>query len=530
MSEARELYGLAWDGMEIGARFIHAKQTLHRSSFDDMVWIMDNGYDKVCLDFNTVAGIPAGCCRDRYICLLKIYTVSLLDDGREMGGVVKEIRYLIRTGNQTGGFQHNFPSAVTENQKDILEDFLEELEDEADIDMDKIDRITCIENPGGQDNRRSLNDVFDDYYVLDDALRVFWRENQLKETDSLKEKEEKIKKMVMYGPLYLYWRICTVLPARPQGFCRAPKDFVRRDETGQYYLMMAASSIKGKGRIVTNTSGDYPVYCWATIEEVAREIMQYQELVKDSYNETTDDYFFNTITYARLFNRKMVNPIFKRKHLQARLDMFVREELVKRRHYTMRDTRQTEVILNLESRQIGRFRVGDLRHLSIITMIFLHIDPSVIMLLCGHESIETSCHYYNTDNLTNSYLSFIQRMEDQDDSLVRYRNIFASDSKTRRIVDGGFCHCPDEKRGKMCAMFLKGRHVNCDYFEVYNRNQLDQIIQATDKNLGTAAARFVELFGRRYNDAILETIARMQQMLTLEVKYRRYYTAICQKG
>ena len=417
------------------------KRKIHRSSFDSDVWEVTNQYNSVSIYFKRLD--------KKYreiIDIIKYYAILLIES-EIITSARTDIHFLIKVINDTDLFDVD-ELVMNEHEYIVLKGFWELVK----FDASYIRIDTSISRYSSK--QRKLCSSFDSYYIFDDVLKRFW------ETATREEK-------IIYGPLKLYWDVCNIIPTRPSAFCLLPKNCVKA-VNGEYYLIMRPSYIKGTGRKpLNNIFMDSPGREKRINKTVAYMILEYRDSIKDSLVEG-DDFLFNNEYYNRM-RKSNCDRHFKRSHLEKLLNLFY-EEVVSRQ-YEVRELADDEVI-DFSGNVIEKIKLGDLRHLSIISMIFLGIDPSVIMDAADHQDISSSCHYYsNAGGFKNTYIRFLDLQGKRKNKELRFRQPDTLITmKNMYIVDGGICLCPSEERAKNCAKHID--HCDCLYFQPQNKNQI----------------------------------------------------------
>ena len=426
------------------------RRNIHKCVFEDKVWEITNGYDSREIIFSNVLTSPLGWSKEEYINILKKETVGLIDK-RSITSVASCISFIIEAGNSTQGFRKAYKQSASRELVDVCSEFLEALEIEP-SELFLPELITEAE-PG---STRDLAADFWTYYVFDWEIKEFWKNA----SDDQK---------ITYGPLYLFWELCCVLPTRPKGFCLMPRNPIFRDRDGKCYIRTRQSGIKGKGKRIENCILlDYLVAERRITERIASLFEEYQSLIENDYGEFDNDCLFCNNAFNRI-NHSNLSSSFKTSHLNTLKEKFICEVLQKDKSYKIRSfTQAIEDISYLDTKWITNWNLADLRHLAMIDMVLRGVSPAVIMELAGQENIASACHYFNNSiNLNRSRLRFIEQ------NRLEYSSVNSDWHKivesTAKPIEGGYCHLVDvswEEKVEICFKH-EGRceESACPYFE-----------------------------------------------------------------
>ncbi|WP_044936591.1 hypothetical protein [Pseudobutyrivibrio sp. LB2011] len=422
------------------------KRGIHLCSFDDMNWTLTDKYDQVSINyFNVSVGIR-DLTRNETIKILKKYCIGLVDD-RVLASVREIINGLIRIINSTNGLIEKSKEIITENEARDYASFL-------DLFVEEVDELLNISNVDESNGKpRELAFDFWTYYVFDFEIKDFW--------NNANDNEK-----IIYGPLYLFWIICGVIPSRTRAFCLLPRRPLIQKKDG-YYLRIRQSARKRQNRIITNNVDiDYPISLYKVTEEIAAIVKEYEALVKDDYGDYSEDRFFCNNSLNKILNTKW-SDCFKAYHLERIKEMFCGKLMSEKGYELVSFDEEKSNLQYTKNKWFSDWRLGDLRHLSMINMIVMGISPSVIMEFAGHDSISSSCHYYNNSiNMNKSRLMSLAYRNGR--KFIKKNKYWNSEERIQVI--GGYCHCDDISK---CAS-ENGCEIGCEYFEPNKKSEIDK--------------------------------------------------------
>ncbi|MBP1970506.1 integrase [Virgibacillus natechei] len=238
--------------------------------------------------------------------------------------------------------------------------------------------VQSIKQPEKNKNVRKIpssKDVYTFSYYLDE-----WY-NEAK-NDSNKENE-----LILYYPVFLWWKITSIIPMRPSEFTNIKRDCIDKRD-GKYYLSIPRLKQK-------NINNIQIIDEISVSEEIFEYIKHYIQITESSGDTKT------LISYKSL---KKVNfrgyylKIDKMKTnssaLKSLLEKFYKDVLFKK--YNLIINFNAEVPSKEDNYDIYRIlRLNDTRHISIISMMLQGYDRIEIARLSGHTSLYSQYTYYN---------------------------------------------------------------------------------------------------------------------------------------
>ena len=323
------------------------------AAYSDSKWELTDRFDTQKIDFSLIKETPGKLSIEKYEKILKNNVLIKLRNGNHFAGVCKCIKKTIEIGNASNGFREEIEKPVPIDVSGFMEEFLGELEIEYEYEVEE-----------KRDYNRRILLADEEYYLFEDRINEFW--------NTATEDEKK-----KYFPLYLFWKLCNIIPTRPKEFCIIPWNCVY-EEKGEYFMRLPKSNIKGGQRKVPNNVDLYPQILVQIPEYMGKEILWFQEktIGKKEYSQN------------RLFNKKLLNELFS---IKSDKKIFTNTDLLYLRDqfYNLYSVRHPE----FDIEQIEKWRLGDLRHVALINMITQGVDPTVCMYFAGHSDISTVLHY-----------------------------------------------------------------------------------------------------------------------------------------
>lgn len=351
------------------------RKVILNDNFKDSVWNLSNEKRHYKMDFTfseeefkNNGGKWAGCSYKCYVECIKAYLVFSLGRlelasicaicnvlKRMMGYSQNNILDLVKYINHIVSFLKILPNSTLE--RDYVIEILE----------DKWCERSILSRKG---NQRCLSD-FKSYLKFDKMLNVFW--------NHASEKEK-----LVYFPVYLWWKVTSILPLRPTEFLLTPRNCLSYDEDGNSVLTIRRTRLKGGHKKITyNIEGDYIYKKYIIKESVAEEIRKYIQAT-----ETMKKTSFNTLLSKEPY-RNCIG-----KNFDSTYNYFTYGNLT----FTLNSFYEKILINSGES--IRRVNLGDTRHLAMVNLILTGGSPTICMELAGHSDINISSHYYtNISNL-----------------------------------------------------------------------------------------------------------------------------------
>lgn len=289
-----------------------------------------------------------------------------------------------------------------------------------------------------------------------------------------------------YFPIYLWWRITTVIPLRPNEFLRLERDCCQHNSTNnQFYLKIPRTKQKAnplsKRRVIPQTN------VLKTNADIYNLINEYKSLT----NRDEDKYLFSLNSFDHLdkqfHNRRSNQESITKKDFDNLFKDFYTEIIEDKFNFEVYEPYEdlSDDALNFG---IVRIKPGDTRHLAFCSMMLQGFNPLTIAEIGGHETLYSQNHYLGhlgefTEAHTLMLTKFIKQNINK--SLDDVNNLFTSkdkrellfrnySNKADREIDGGVCHSknfPNDCIDKECLF--------CKYFQydfsLPNLTELDDI-------------------------------------------------------
>ena len=356
-------------------------RVIFTNNWDSDVWITNDERQKTNLDFTlkTDQNVVLGISKRKLINYMKIYVCYLFGNIalQTIQGIIRELKILCLENHLDFELQYGlhddefFNMLPFENAK--LDRLLKYIYEFQDLELEKGTRELCN---------------FESYFRFDDLLDKYWIE--------CKNEEEKL----FYFPIYLWWKITTVIPERVTEFILTPRNCLSI-KNGKYFIKLRKTILKGKDKPVSyKIEEDYKIVEYQIPLYIGKEIEWYINKTEKLIDSELDTLFVMNTHYRNfgrspgINNRYLTinnfNTILKNFYIQI-VQNYFGYEVIFDRHSRF-----------LNSNQIQYINLGDSRHLALINIIAEGGSPTVAMLLAGHSDI----------NITMSYADNISKMVD----------------------------------------------------------------------------------------------------------------------
>lgn len=323
------------------------------------------------------------------------------------------------------------------------------------------------------------------------------------------EKKEK------YYPLYLWWRITTIIPLRVTEFTLIPFNCIRKSEE-KYYLTLRRSNIKGNSN---RTKKNHKVDLDFILQEIEINYSLYS--IIDDYKKMVDEYdydenickkyrfesgerrfllsrkSYNLYLEYRGYNKNNYNDDYLGHHcLYYLLAKFYNEIIIE--EYKQRVVGKQEDNVELQEDQIEFISLMDTRHHALINLVLNEIEPIIIKKIANHKSVDMSYHYYNhLDKFirchtysTAKRLAYSESREKEifltrklnKSSDIIFRKIFNIDNTELRDVNNGYGKCESKNENFNDCIKVNGQCEKCMYFIPVTTNAKDNIVKLINEN------------------------------------------------
>ncbi|MGG4263920.1 hypothetical protein [Peribacillus simplex] len=298
---------------------------------------------------------------------------------------------------------------------------------------------------------------------------------------------------VKYYPIYIWWRLTSVIPIRPIEFIEILNEGIRYEAKEDAYYILIPRRKKSPDPI--NKSKHAAIQHELKIsKEMYNIIGNFRKLAKLECGK----YLFPTSFYRKFLTREnlSIRYLHYTEHMNWQqmttlLDRFFDEVVNSQYDIEVVQTRD-ELDRENEHKTIKRFNLGDTRHMSICMMMMQGFSELTIAQMAGHNNIRTQSHYSShIDDFQRSYSgllekSILQKMNLDDQSgfgsftfrqkqLLSYSN---SDNSKARKISFGYCHSknfPNECFSKDC--------IFCNKFQIDLSNLSENEIKVLNNRI-----------------------------------------------
>lgn len=280
----------------------------------------------------------------------------------------------------------------------------------------RIDDISPILPENGQQRKLSH---YQSYLRFSQILTDYW------------EKAESSEK-VLYFPVWFWFCVTGVLPLRATECVLTPRRCITHKEDG-YYLELRRSKKKGTRQDLRYcVEEDYRRCKYPIPKHLAVEILKYISATEKTYRSGIDVLFCKQTQFEKAGVRIESNQYYTYVNLKQCLSLFYREVIQNKYGYTVVSNSS-----RLDDGEIGMIRLGDMRHIAMVTLAVSGGSPSICKELAGHDSIEISAHYYS--NLT-TFLDLLgwERYRDMQNSSKQAFGLVIS---RQYPISNGYCQC-----------------------------------------------------------------------------------------
>jgi hypothetical protein len=332
-------------------------------SFDDPVWRMSNETNNVklsLLSFESDGNASRdwlGVSTNKYTECVKAYISLKFGDFQLL-----TLQVLAKTLSTLPNMIAGEAALLTKNAARIAE-FLSLLPGEA-IERDCVgetltERAQAYRKASGVNCRRVLA-TFDNYLRFNEAIADYW-------------KTACVAAKLFYYPIYLWWNLTSILPLRPTEFLLTPRSCLDGN-----VLTVRRSRLKGSGKTAYRISQDYESHKYEITPTLASEFREYIALTEHMPPSRIDALF----------------------RLEPHYSYFGRDVDHQDRYYSYQNIRTClgiffSDVLAHNSIKIERIKLGDTRHLAMISLIISGGSPVICRELAGHADIAISSHYYS---------------------------------------------------------------------------------------------------------------------------------------
>lgn len=224
------------------------------------------------------------------------------------------------------------------------------------------------------EHKRSLC-FYSSYVRFSDVINSFW------ETATREER-------LLYFPIWFWWAVTSIIPLRATEVVLTPRHCVKTED-GKYYLQLRRTKLKGS---LQNThykiDKDYELCTYRVTAELAKEISWYINETETIYCNDIDTLFCKATQFALGKVAHESDSHYSYANLRSLLYRFY-EDVVKKRFAITRDP------LNLSDNEIQLLKLGDARHVAMVSLILQGSSPIICRELARHSTVNMSAYYYS---------------------------------------------------------------------------------------------------------------------------------------
>lgn len=408
------------------AQFEHMKKSgiISAPSYNSNHWVITNEVKKgVLINFSIdeihfvkEVSPKLGCSLSEYKLTMRVVITSCFG---------YSLRLLQGNAATMRRFANSFEVPDNYRESQLLLDFLSLLPGDTVFRNEIISRLEDISAKRGLKQKRELS-AYQSFFRFDLYLDLFWN-------------NAKTNEKTLYFPIYFWWKVTSILPLRPTECVLTPRNCIRQDSRGKYFLTIRRTSVKGKIKALRySIADDYEMHEYQVPEALAVEIKGYIAATTDAYVSDIDTLFCKSSQFRTSEVLIPCDNHYTYVNLSQCLKHYYKCILQKQFNLTL-----VHHTTNLNEHEIGFVNLGDTRHIAMISLIISGGSPSVCKELAGHNGIEISSHYYSN---ISSFLDVL--------SYERYRPEFptANYEAMQTLDEGipvaeGYCKSPLVKRG-----------------------------------------------------------------------------------
>ena len=482
----------------------HAKETFEnyraqgiviKGSFEDGEWELTNQYKKVTLRFlpneflfKRHAEKWLGCSYHSFVEAVKVYAVFNLDGFTVRGIQGRVVNRLVSAGET--------PCEDLDADKHLLE-FLKllpggEAKDRIVEDMEEQLMFTTEKH---SDRKQRILSDFTAYFEFNSTLESYW--SGANEHDRL-----------FYFPLYFWWNLTAILPLRPTEFLLTPRECLE-SKYGESILSIRRTTLKArKMRVKHNINEDYELVKYSIPEKLASEVRLYLKATETMPLSSLNTLFVPYAHYSCLGREVAPSSVYySNRNLEYCLRKF------------------QDKVMMITSEQ-NRIRLGDTRHLAMISLILSGGSPVICKELAGHEDVNISSHYYSNISKFVECATYEMYKKSGAGITATIQNHRLPSTNTSVAVIGGWCDSAEYISGRIsdCISSMGpngelGHCISCPHFIDGKAGKYilfsDSMISAQKKQVDEDSKYLMRLLeavrlGRGKNEDIQSALLRLQ--------------------
>ena len=463
------------------------------SVFDNNIWKFTNGREKYNLNFSFQEASLCELCNKKeisysnFIDSLKVFTALLL--GRCS---LEFLRVFISFTLKETLSSEFYSKRVALSHKDnvslisyysefvnlISSDSVEYLEE---LKKAKINAARTNKDSKSNDQPCMLAE-FQSYFLFDDYITKYWI-------------SAPSESKYFYYPLFIFWKLTTILPLRVMEFCLTPFDCLSTKD-GNYYMTIRRTTLKGNNgskKIIKHyyeIERDYKLYTYQINSQLYDLINEYVQVSLDSHRNNN---LLFSLEFMQMYNPSQhkkdydIDSIFDVEALNKLLSAFYNNVLVKEYGLSLvteADLKERYVGMSDDSYgiltgEIMKIQAKHTRHLAMINLVYNGCNPMIVKEFAGHANERISANYYGNVTKTARCITKIlydksKGREIQKKILSSYSrsplSMFIDESSEYAPLDIGKCYSPRFNKDDFSDCNKCGFEcTSCEFF-VPNRN------------------------------------------------------------
>ncbi len=446
------------------------------SNYEDKIWALTNDRDKYYFNFGfQEESLCKLCIKAKqsyfdFIDALKVYVILLFS--RSSLDFLREFISFTIKETLSSEFYTNCSGLKYKDNASLISYYSEFVNlissDSADyqelLKAAKINAIRSKSNSNNKDQPCMLAE-FQSYFLFDELITKYW-------VSAPKDSR------YYYFPLFMFWKLTTILPLRVMEFCVTPFDCLSTKD-GNYYITIRRTTLKGNNgskRVKKhhyNIEEDYQTYKYQVNRELYELFNEYAQ-VSSGFHRNHNLLFsldfmqkYNPSKHKRDYDK---DSIFDVEALNKLLFDFYRDILINEYGLIIvneTSLRERYVGMNDDSYgilpgEIMKIQAKHTRHLSMINLVYNGCNPMIIKEFAGQADERISANYYG--NVTKTAKCITKILYDKYKSKDIKKKILHSYSRSplSLFIDESGDYTPLDQGKCYSERFLKDDYSDCN--------------------------------------------------------------------
>ena len=446
------------------------------SEYDDKIWVLTNNRDKYYFTFSFQDVFLDDLCSkshisyDNFIDSLKIYVVLLI--GRCSLDFLRVFISFTIKETLSSDFYSKWVDIAHKDNSSLISYYYEFVNLISAESVDYLEKLKMTKINATRTNKcNKSNDhpcmlaEFQSYFLFDEYITNYW----ISATTEGK---------YFYFPLFMYWKLTTILPLRVMEFCLTPFDCLSTKD-GNYYITIRRTTLKGNNgskKVIKHyyeIEKDYQLHTYQINRELYDLFSEYARAASGFHRN------FNLL-FSLVFMQKY-NPsshkrdydtdsIFDVEALNKLLSAFYNNVLIKKYGLSLvteTDLNERYVGMNEESYgilagEIMKIQAKHTRHLSMINLVYNGCNPMIVKEFAGHADERISANYYG--NVTKTARCITKILYDKSKGRDIQKKILSSYSRSplSLFIDESSEYVPLDIGKCYSQRFIKDDFSNCN--------------------------------------------------------------------